>query len=190
MDVAVAGAEVGVRVTVEVGGATVGVKVGPMAVGVRVDVGSGGASRLISKERAEDHALFTPPAVRARTRHQKRRSLVKVCVVWVWVSPVCAAISGLVNELESSNWISYVAAPATALHENGMLWLSGSRALFAGLSSAGAGGGVCVGGAVPPPVVLIKTFKIALAPPTSKATSGLPSPLKSLAVMKMPPRLD
>ena len=48
----------------------------------------------------------------------------------------------MVNELESSNWISYVAAPATALHENGMLWLSGNRAPLAGLSSAGAGGGV------------------------------------------------
>ena len=84
----------------------VGVKDGPMAVGVRVDVGSGAASRLISMERAADQAPFTCAAVRARTRHQKRRSLVKVCVVWVWVSPVCAANSGLVNELESSNWIS------------------------------------------------------------------------------------
>ena len=88
MDVAVAGAEVGVRVTVEVGGTTVGVEDGPVAVGVRVDVGSGGAFRLISKERTDDQAPFIPPAVRARTRHQKRRSLVKVCVVWVWVSPV------------------------------------------------------------------------------------------------------
>ena len=88
MDVAVAGAEAGVRVTVEVGGAIVGVRVGSVAVGVRVDVGSGGASRLISKERTDDQALFTPPAVRARTRHQKRRSLVKVCVVRVSVSPV------------------------------------------------------------------------------------------------------
>jgi hypothetical protein len=73
---------------------------------VEVAVGSGGASRLISNERAEDQGLFIPPAVRARTRHQKRRSMVNVCVVWVPVSPVCAAISGLVNELESSNWIS------------------------------------------------------------------------------------
>ena len=68
---AVAGAEVGIRVNVEVGSATVGVRVGPMAVGVRVDVGSGGASRLISKERTDDQALLMPPAVRARTRHQK-----------------------------------------------------------------------------------------------------------------------
>ena len=83
-----AGAEVGVWVGVEVGGAAVGVGYGPVAVGVGVDVGSGGASRLISKERTDDQALFIPPAVRARTRHQKRRSLVKVCVVWVWVSPV------------------------------------------------------------------------------------------------------
>src|SRR5690349_2417927 len=109
VDVGLAGAEVGVRVTVEVGGATVGVRVGPVTVGVRVDVASGGASRRISKERADDQALLIPPADRARTRHQKRRSLVKVCVVWVWVSPVCAAISGLLNELESSNWTSYVA---------------------------------------------------------------------------------
>ena len=49
-DVAVAGAEVGVRVTVEVGGATVGVKDGPVVVGVRVGEASGGASRLISNE--------------------------------------------------------------------------------------------------------------------------------------------
>src|SRR5215211_5390207 len=86
--VAVAGAEVGVGVTVEVGGATVGIEDGLVAVGVRVGVGSGGASRLISNARTDDQALFIPPAVRARTRHQKRRSLVKVCVVWVWVSPV------------------------------------------------------------------------------------------------------
>ena len=91
-----------------------------MAVGVRVGVGSGEALRLMSKERTDDQALLMPPAVRARTRHQKRRSLVKVCVVWVWASPVCAATSGALNELESSNWTSYVAAPATALHENGM----------------------------------------------------------------------
>ena len=84
----------------------VGVKDGRMAVGVRVEVGSGAASRLISMERAVDQVPFTCPAVRARTRHQKRRSLVKVWVVWVWVSPVCAANSGLVNALESSNWIS------------------------------------------------------------------------------------
>ena len=53
---------------------------GPVAVGVRVGVGNV-ASRLISKERIDDQAPFTCPAVRARTRHQKRRSLVKVCVV-------------------------------------------------------------------------------------------------------------
>ena len=104
------GMAVGVRVAEgpgTVGGRVeVGVKDGPMAVGVRVEVGSGAASRLISMERAADQAPITCPAVRARTRHQKRRSLVKVCVVWVWVSPVCAANSGLVNELESSNWIS------------------------------------------------------------------------------------
>ena len=186
---AVAGAGVGVRVAVALGGATVGVRVGPVGVAVRVGVGSV-ASFLISKDRADDQALNIPPAVRARTRHQNRRSLVKVWVVWVEVSPVWAAINGLLNELESSNWTSYVAAPDTALHENGMGWLSGSRAPFAGLSSVGAGGGVGVGGAPPPPVVLIKTFKNALAPPTAKATSGLLSPLKSLAVIKMPPRLD
>ena len=84
----------------------VDVEEGPMAVGVRVGVGSEGASLLISMERTADQAPFTCPAVRARTRHQKRRSLVKVWVVWVWVSPVCVANSGLVNELESSNWIS------------------------------------------------------------------------------------
>jgi hypothetical protein len=56
----------------------VGVTDGPIAVGVRVDVGSGAASRLISMERAADQVPFTCPAVRARTRHQKRRSLVKV----------------------------------------------------------------------------------------------------------------
>jgi hypothetical protein len=71
-----------------------------------------------------------------------------------------------------------------------MLWLSGNRAPFAGLSSDGAARGVGVGGVGPPPVVLIGTYKAALAPPTNKATSDLPSPLKSLAVMKMPPRLD
>ena len=87
-DVAVGGSAVMVDVRVAVGGATVGVEEGPIAVGVRVGVGSGEASRLISKERTGDQAPFIPPAVRARTRHQKRRSLVKVCVVWVWVSPV------------------------------------------------------------------------------------------------------
>ena len=50
----------------------------------------------------------------------------------------------------------------------------------------GAGGGG--GGAAP--VVFIKLLKPGLAPPTPKATSGLPSPLKSLAVMKTPPILD
>jgi len=50
----------------------------------------------------------------------------------------------------------------------------------------GAGGGG--GGAAP--VVFSKILKPGLAPPTSRATSGLPSPLKSLAVMKTPPRLD
>ena len=69
-------------------------------------VDSGEASRLISNERADDQALLIPPAVRARTRHQKRRSLVKVCVVWVWLSPVCEATKGALKELESSNWIS------------------------------------------------------------------------------------
>ena len=101
---------VGVGGRVEVGITIVGVADGPVAVGkggvavrvgvrVGVDVedgtvvvgvgeASGGASRLISNERTDDQALFIPPAVRARTRHQKRRSLVKVCVVWVCVSPV------------------------------------------------------------------------------------------------------
>ena len=89
--VAVGGSvRVGVTEGPVVGGGRVevGVKDGPMAVGVRVGVGRGAAPRLISMERAADHAPFTCPAVRARTRHQKRRSLVKVCVVWVWVSPV------------------------------------------------------------------------------------------------------
>ena len=100
--------EVGVAEGPVVGGGRVevGVAEGPVGVGVRVDVGSDGASRLTSIARTADQALNTPPAFRARTRHQKRRSLVKVWVVWVWVSPVCAANSGLVNELESSNWIS------------------------------------------------------------------------------------
>jgi hypothetical protein len=83
--VAVGKGGMAVGVGVRVG---VGVEDGPVAVGVRVDVGSGEASRLISNARTDDQAPFTPPAVRARTRHQKRRSLVKVCVVWVWVSPV------------------------------------------------------------------------------------------------------
>ena len=51
--VAVGKGGVAVRVGVRVG---VGVKDGPAGVGVRVDVGSGGASRLISKERTVDHA--------------------------------------------------------------------------------------------------------------------------------------
>jgi len=80
------GRAVGVRVAVA--GAEVGVEEGPVAVGVRVGEASGGASRLISNERTDDQVPFVPPPVRARTRHQKRRSLVKVCVVWVWVSPV------------------------------------------------------------------------------------------------------
>ena len=96
----VVGVRVFVGVDVAVGGRVrVGVAEGPAAVGGRVEVGvaeaplavgvgNGAAPRLISKERAADQAPFTPPAVRARTRHQKRRSLVKVCVVWVWVSPV------------------------------------------------------------------------------------------------------
>ena len=69
-------------------------------------VDSGEASRLISKERIADHVPFVPAPVRARTRHQKRRSLVKVCVVWVWLRPVCEATKGALKELESSNWIS------------------------------------------------------------------------------------
>ena len=144
------GIAVGVRVAVG-GSVRVGVGEGPMAVGVRVDVGSDGASRLISNERTADQfpKVVAAPGC-ARTCHQKRRLLVKVCVVWVCVSPICTAIKGVVKELESSNWISYV----TALQENGMLWLSGSRALFAGPSSAGAAMGVGVGGAVSPFVVL------------------------------------
>ncbi len=82
----------GVGVALDGIAVAVGVAVGlagtGVAVGVTVEVGSGGASRLISNSRTDDQALFIPPAVRARTRHQKRRSLVKVCVVWVWASPV------------------------------------------------------------------------------------------------------
>ena len=108
---AVAGATV-VAVAVERTGVGVGealrvegkaVDVGKTA--VRVGVGND-APRLISNERATDHAPFVPPPVRARTRHQKRRSLVKVCVVWVWLSPACEATKGALKELESSNWIS------------------------------------------------------------------------------------
>jgi hypothetical protein len=40
-----------------------------------------------------------------------------------------------------------------------------------------------IGGAVP--VEFISTYNAGLAPPTSKATSGLASPLKSLEMMKM-----
>lgn len=190
------GIAVGVRVGVG-GKVDVGVADGPVAVGkgceavgVRVGEGSGEAPRLTSNERTVDQAPFVPPPVIARTRHQKRRSVVNVCEVWVCVSPRKENSTGALNELESSYWNSYVAAPATALHEKVILWLSGSCAPFAGLSSDGAARGAGVGGAVPPPVVLIGTYKAALAPPTNKATSGLASLLKSLAVMKMPPRLD
>ena len=175
-----AGAKVGVRVTVEVGGATVGVRVGPVAVGVRVGVGSGGASRRISNERTEDQALFIPPAVRARTRHQKRRSLVKVWLVWVWVSPVLERTSGELNELESSIWIWYVAAPATGFHEKVILWFKGNIALFAGLTNVGAAGGPG-GGAF---VVLIRMCSAGNAPLTCRAMSGLPSLLKSPATIR------
>ena len=84
----------------------VGVAEGAVAIGVRVDVGSGGASRRISNERAEDQGPVVAAPMRARTRHQKRRWLVKVWVVWVWFSPVCEATRGALKELESSNWIS------------------------------------------------------------------------------------
>ena len=120
------GIAVGVRVGVG-GKVEVGVADGPAAVGkgcaavgVRVGEGNGEAPRLISNERTADQAPLTP-SIRPRTRHQKRRSLMKVCVVWVWVSPVCCATKGRLKELESSNWISYVVAPATALQENGIL---------------------------------------------------------------------
>ena len=47
-----------------------------------------------------------------------------------------------------------------------------------------------LGGVGGGPLVLIKTFKAGFAPPTSRATSGLPSLSKSLAEMKIPPMLD
>ena len=109
--VTVGGADVGVRVKVEVGGTTVGVSDGPavvgtdcVAVGVRVSVGDGGATCLTSNERTVDHAPFVPLDVRPRTRHQKRRSLVNVWVVWVCVIPVRER-TGELKVLESSIWI-------------------------------------------------------------------------------------
>ncbi len=88
MAVGVAVGLAGTGVAVAGAGVGVGVEAGLVAVGVGVAVGSGGASRLISNARTADQAPLIPSAVRARTRHQKRRSLVKVCVVWVWVSPI------------------------------------------------------------------------------------------------------
>jgi hypothetical protein len=57
-----------------------------------------------------------------------------------------------------------------------------------GLSDKPARVGVGLGPGVA--VELIRTRRLGLAPPTSKAMSGFPSPLKSLDVMKMPPMLD
>src|SRR5688572_29142589 len=84
--VSVGAAEVGVgggavcdgAAAVAVGGRRVAV--GKGEVGVRVGDGSAEAPRLISNERTDDQVPLTPP-IRPRTRHQKRRSLVKVCVV-------------------------------------------------------------------------------------------------------------
>jgi len=109
--VIVGSADVGVRVKVEDGGTIVGVSDGPavggtdcVAVGVRVSVGDGGATCLISNERTVDQAPFVPLDVRPRTRHQKRRSLVNVWVVWVCVIPARER-TGELKVLESSIWI-------------------------------------------------------------------------------------
>ena len=123
------GEGIAVGVHVGVGGKVeVGIPEGPVAVGngcvtvgVRVGEGSGAAPCLMSNERIADQAPFVPPPVIARTRHQKRRSTVNVCEVWVCVSPLKENKIGALNELESSYWNSYVAAPDTALHENVML---------------------------------------------------------------------
>lgn len=94
--VVVAGAEVAVGgAVVRVGVGSAGVAVGVngalvaverTAVGVRVAVGV--VRRCITNERTVDQAPLVPLAVRPRTRHQKVRSLVNVCVVWVCVIPV------------------------------------------------------------------------------------------------------
>ena len=110
--VAVGGTPVIVDVSnaeVAVGGASVDVdcalvEVGAGCVAVSVRVGVGEVMRRISNERTADHAPFVPFAVRPRTRHQKRRSLVSVWVVWVCVIPVRER-TGELNVLESSIWI-------------------------------------------------------------------------------------
>ena len=115
--VGVAIAGVGVREGVVVGATSVGVAEGPVAVGkgcmtvavgVRVCEGVAGAvgvlMRRITKERTVDHAPLVPLAVRPRTRHQKVRSLVSVCEVWVCVIPVRER-TGELNVLASSIWI-------------------------------------------------------------------------------------
>jgi hypothetical protein len=61
------------------------------------------------------------------------------------VSPLRDTTRGELKELESSIWISYVAAPATAFQEKVMLWFNGSLALFAGLTKVGAAGGTLAG---------------------------------------------
>ena len=83
--VGVGSPRVGVREGVAVGARSVGVADRPVtvgkgcvAVGVAVRAGGGVERRLITKERTVDHAPLVPLAVRARTRHQKVRSLVKV----------------------------------------------------------------------------------------------------------------
>ena len=189
--VAVGGAEVavgGAVVLVGVGVNSELVAVGKAEPGVCVAVGRE-APCLISNERIEDHAPLVPPAVRPRTRHQKRPSIVKVCEVWVCVSPLLETTSGALNDFESSIWISYVAAPAAAFHEKVMLWLGGSFALFAGLTRVGAAGGAGVGEGVAA-VEFIKTFNAGFAPTTCRAISGLPSLLKSPATSVPPLILD
>ena len=54
----------------------------------------------------------------------------------------------------------------------------------------GDGLAVAVGVGLGAAVEFNRTCRAGLAPPTSKAMSGLPSPLKSFDVMKMPPILD
>ena len=80
-EVAVGGTLVGVGASVDVDGTLVEVAAGCVVIGVSVGEGKGLAPRLISNKRTVDQAPLVPPAVRALTRHQKRRSLVNVCEV-------------------------------------------------------------------------------------------------------------
>jgi hypothetical protein len=121
----------------------------PLALTVNVSVppgGGGGAAPCGAKLRALDHAPAVPAEFTARTRHQCGCAASEVALNCDAVT-VCSTTAGAENELESSIWITYEAAPETSLQSSA----AGSVTVlpFDGLSSDGAAGGLGGGGAVP-----------------------------------------